>query len=242
MGRSLFGAPKDGRNRAGSAERRIVYRLRFSGSFSKSRVSSFMDMLGQLTWPQWFISVLVIFVCVLLTIVILIQRGRGGGLAGAFGGGGGTAAFGAKTGDVFTWITVGFATVFVLLAVVANFALDETPKKRPPGAPLTTTEESALGEEAPGAPVEPIKVEGQPFKVEGGTIDLPITVTPVKTDGEAQRPAGTPPTTTGTAPSGQPAQPGASGSTPPAPSSEKEKEPKKPDNDEKGQPGKSETP
>ena len=39
------------------------------------------------------------------SVLILIQKGRGGGLSGAFGGGGGSSAFGAKTGDVLTWAT-----------------------------------------------------------------------------------------------------------------------------------------
>ncbi len=62
----------------------------------------------------------------LLMLVILLQKGRGGGLAGAFGGGGGSSAFGAKTGDVFTWITVVVAAVFILLAIGANFVFDQS--------------------------------------------------------------------------------------------------------------------
>jgi len=83
-------------------------------------------MLALMTWPQWLLAVTLIGVCLFLMLVILLQRGRGGGVAGAFGGGGGSGAFGAKTGDVFTWITVVVATVFVGLAVAANFAFDES--------------------------------------------------------------------------------------------------------------------
>ena len=49
-----------------------------------------------------------IVVCILshlLILLVLIQKGRGGGLASAFGGGGGNTAFGSKTGDVLTWAT-----------------------------------------------------------------------------------------------------------------------------------------
>lgn len=70
---------------------------------------------------------LIILVCLLLMLVVLIQRGRGGGLSGAFGGVGGSSAFGAKTGDVFTWITVVVAAFFVVLAISANFVFDPTP-------------------------------------------------------------------------------------------------------------------
>jgi len=43
---------------------------------------------------------------IFLILLILVQRGRGGGLVGAFGGAGGQSAFGAKAGDLFTRITV----------------------------------------------------------------------------------------------------------------------------------------
>jgi preprotein translocase subunit SecG len=61
---------------------------------------------------------------VLLISVILLQRGRGGGLAGAFGGSGGQSAFGTKAGDVFTRITIGIAIVWVTLAVVTGYAMN----------------------------------------------------------------------------------------------------------------------
>ena len=50
--------------------------------------------------------------------IILIQRGKGGGLAGAFGGVGGSSAFGTKAGDVFTKITVGVAIGWIILLMM----------------------------------------------------------------------------------------------------------------------------
>lgn len=61
--------------------------------------------------------------CFLLIFIILLQRGRGGGLAGAFGGAGGQSALGTKAGDVFTKITVGLAVFWVLLACLSIYAL-----------------------------------------------------------------------------------------------------------------------
>ncbi len=58
-----------------------------------------------------------------MILIILLQRGRGGGLAGAFGGMGGQSAFGTKAGDVFTKITIGIAVVWVILAGLSGFAL-----------------------------------------------------------------------------------------------------------------------
>ena len=54
-----------------------------------------------------------------LILRVLVQRGRGGGLAGALGGMGGSSAFGAKAGDVFTRITIGVAAIWILLCVAA---------------------------------------------------------------------------------------------------------------------------
>jgi len=64
---------------------------------------------------------LFVAICVLLMIVILLQKGRGGGLAGAFGGAGGHSAFGAKTGDVFTWVTVALTGMFILISIIGNY-------------------------------------------------------------------------------------------------------------------------
>ena len=68
---------------------------------------------------------LLIFVALLLILLILIQKGRGGGLSGAFGGsGGGSAAFGAKTGDVLTWATSTVFGLFILLAVLLDLVVN----------------------------------------------------------------------------------------------------------------------
>ncbi|MCH7925802.1 MAG: preprotein translocase subunit SecG, partial [Planctomycetes bacterium] len=85
---------------------------------------SFMQMLASMTWAQWLVALLIIVICCFFMLVILLQRGRGGGLAGAFGGAGGSSAFGAKTGDVFTWITVVMAAVLLVVCCLANFMLE----------------------------------------------------------------------------------------------------------------------
>jgi preprotein translocase subunit SecG len=53
-----------------------------------------------------------------LILLVLIQRGKGGGLAGAFGGAGGSSAFGSRAGDTFTRITIYVALVWVILIMI----------------------------------------------------------------------------------------------------------------------------
>ncbi len=81
---------------------------------------------------------LLLLMCVFLTLLVLIQKGRGGGLASAFGGAGGNTAFGSKTGDVLTWATSIVFGVFLILAVVTNLLADsihQTRMKSPAGSP-----------------------------------------------------------------------------------------------------------
>ena len=74
-------------------------------------------LLGAVKWWAQSLAVLFFVICVFLIILVLLQKGRGGGLAGAFGGAGGQSAFGSKTGDVFTWVTIVVVAVFLLLAM-----------------------------------------------------------------------------------------------------------------------------
>ncbi len=82
------------------------------------------------------LTFLFVVICVLLIVVILLQKGRGGGLAGAFGGAGGYSAFGAKTGDVFTVVTIVLTTMFVLVAIAGNFVF--VPESDTPATPVVT--------------------------------------------------------------------------------------------------------
>jgi preprotein translocase subunit SecG len=63
------------------------------------------------------LNVLLVLSSLFLICLVLIQRGKGGGLAGAFGGPGGSSAFGTKAGDVFTRITIITAGIWIALAM-----------------------------------------------------------------------------------------------------------------------------
>ncbi len=64
------------------------------------------------------LNTVIVILSLFLIGVILIQRGKGGGLAGAFGGAGGSSAFGTKAGDVFTRITGVAAIIWIALAML----------------------------------------------------------------------------------------------------------------------------
>ena len=68
---------------------------------------------------QILFGVLMFFTALILILLVLVQRGRGGGLSGALGGMGGQSAFGTKAGDLFTRITVVVATIWIALCIFA---------------------------------------------------------------------------------------------------------------------------
>ena len=74
-------------------------------------------MLAVWAWVPWLLNFLVLLIGLFLILLVLIQRGKGGGLSGAFGGVGGSSAFGTRAGDLFTKITIGVATVWILLVM-----------------------------------------------------------------------------------------------------------------------------
>lgn len=74
-----------------------------------------------MTVLAYFLLLLFVFIGVLMIGIILLQRGRGGGLAGALGGMGGQSAFGTKAGDMFTRITVGFAVAWFVVAALCVY-------------------------------------------------------------------------------------------------------------------------
>jgi preprotein translocase subunit SecG len=119
-----------------------------------------------------------ILVCLMLIGLILIQKGRGGGLASAFGGAGGQTAFGSKTGDVLTWATSVVFAIFVVLAVTLNLEANHIDNTRhgtvivpvantPPAVPATPT--SSL----PTAPMAPPGIASPPPVNPNAAANLP---------------------------------------------------------------------
>ena len=76
---------------------------------------------------DWIALPLMMLTALFLILLILVQRGKGGGLAGAFGGMGGQSAFGTKAGDTFTRITVGVAAFWILMCLAGKSELGNKP-------------------------------------------------------------------------------------------------------------------
>ena len=148
-------------------------------------------------------SLLLFFLSGLMILLVLIQRGRGGGLAGAFGGQGGQSALGVRAGDVFTKITVVMAICWVLLcgglgiAMRGNSAAEkETTNLNLPSKAETEDDTNAPGDDSPGTPitapdfddtaneeeVEPADTSTEPADAETTDGEQPAAETPAADD------------------------------------------------------------
>ena len=140
-----------------------------------------------------FLNVVIVILTLFLIILILIQRGKGGGLAGAFGGMGGSSAFGARTGDVFTKVTVGVAIAWILLSMLMVVLTNRKPRSdwnepslAAPGAPGSKTKPKGTTADTSTAPKLPGPINTElPDDVKALT-DLPGALdgpsTPAKKD------------------------------------------------------------
>src|SRR5688572_4482313 len=92
----------------------------------------------------YFAAVLYVLACLAMIGVILLQQGKGGDMAAAFGGGSSQAAFGARSGaTVLTRATTVLAVLFLVGALTLNILAQRGPGsvvggRAPQGAPTTT--------------------------------------------------------------------------------------------------------
>jgi preprotein translocase subunit SecG len=105
------------------------------------------------------LKLLLFFSSLWLIFLILIQRGKGGGLTAAFGGGGGDSAFGAKAGDAFTKITIISSLVWITLCMVTIARYNppeqpENPYAAQADQELPPNERASLGGGASMAPAD----------------------------------------------------------------------------------------
>lgn len=106
------------------------------------------------------VAVLFLICAVALILIILIQKGRGGGLGAAFGGGLASGLLGSKTGDFLTWVTVVLVGIFLTLAVVMAKFYKPTISDFGAGVPQRTAPPPAQPESSRlPAPIDDIRGE-----------------------------------------------------------------------------------
>jgi preprotein translocase subunit SecG len=120
-------------------------------------------------------TVLYVLVCLVLMLVILLQQGKGGDIASAFGGGGSQTAFGARSGaTVLSRATAIGAVLFIVGALVLGIL-----GQRGPGSVVG-------GRAQPGVPAT------APLTVPGTTPAAPKPATPAPAQPAPAQPAPAP--------------------------------------------------
>jgi preprotein translocase subunit SecG len=120
-----------------------------------------MLLLARVDGLHYLFAIPMALLSIFMILVILVQRGRGGGLTGALGGMGGQSAFGTKAGDLFTKITIVVAATWILLSMAAIKVLSQrTPiagasQRGIPMAPATPGEGDSTATPPGGALGEP---------------------------------------------------------------------------------------
>lgn len=117
-----------------------------------------------------FLTVLHVFTCVLLVLVVLIQSGKGAEISASFGGSSQTV-FGSSGGaNFFTRFTAGAATIFMITSIALTIISSESRKSIFEGAPAPTgqrampTSQVPVAPTAPAAPVAPTGQSTSPAK------------------------------------------------------------------------------
>ncbi len=78
------------------------------------------------SWLPGPLNLILFLLGAFLILLVLIQRGKGGGLIGALGGAGGSSPFGSRAGDQFTRLTIYVALIWLFLTMVQVRAVQES--------------------------------------------------------------------------------------------------------------------
>jgi preprotein translocase subunit SecG len=78
------------------------------------------------SWLPGPLNLILLLMGFFLILLVLIQRGKGGGLIGALGGAGGSSPFGSRAGDQFTRLTIYVALIWLFLTMVQVRAVQES--------------------------------------------------------------------------------------------------------------------
>ncbi len=98
-----------------------------------------------------FLSILIIVVCLFITLIVLIQNPKGGGLTGGLGGAASNVIGVQTAGDVMEKTTWGSALVLLALCVLTAFVVPKVGQKDQ----IKTLSEQAAKQKSPIAPTVP---------------------------------------------------------------------------------------
>ena len=138
-------------------------------------------------WLNISINLLLVIhvaICLLLALVVLMQRPKQEGLGAAFGGGLTDQAFGARTTDVLQKGTVYLGTLFFIITLVLAILIG----KRQSDNPTLTDEVEEKVEEA-AAPVEVPEVPGEVKAAVEMPVIPEVPALGLKSDSQAATPA-----------------------------------------------------
>jgi preprotein translocase subunit SecG len=123
-----------------------------------------------------FLAIMLSLVAIFMILLILVQRGKGGGLVGALGGMGGQSAFGTKAGDTFTRVTMWAAFVWIVLSAITVWYLGRK----------GTSVESDAGQNLPAPPASRATPPENPA---GAGTSAPSSTTPTTSTPASGTPA-----------------------------------------------------
>ena len=125
-----------------------------------------------------FLTVLHVLVCLILVVVVLLQRGKGAEIGAVFGGGASSTVFGSRgAGNFFTKLTTGAAVIFMVTSLALSYLAthqgeglfdDEPAPPAQTGGPAAPAAEAASPfvevppGEAPAAAPAPAPTPAQP--------------------------------------------------------------------------------
>lgn len=154
------------------------------------------------------LSIGFVVICILMMLIILAQKPKGGGLSGAFGGAGGAStqtAFGAKTGDVMTWATIVLFVLFIFTAMGLTWITKpKAAVEVDPTIIQQINEEAAAGGAASGTQTVDPQIPGEPSVTGTRNVSLPD---PAEAPALEAAPDATPATETAPAPASTEPQP-----------------------------------
>ena len=93
-----------------------------------------MAVFAAWDWVPGILNIVLLLLGLFLILLVLIQRGKGGGLVGALSGVGGSSPFGSRAGDVFTRYTITIATLWLWITLLQVKAIQESARPAPQAA------------------------------------------------------------------------------------------------------------